>query len=53
MEKIDVAIIGGGVIGLAVAGEIAGSSKDIFIFENPQEKSEGKTWLKQSFWFQL
>lgn len=33
MDKIDVAIIGGGVIGLAVASAIARDEKDIFIFE--------------------
>ncbi|MFH1395093.1 MAG: NAD(P)/FAD-dependent oxidoreductase [Candidatus Omnitrophota bacterium] len=33
MDKIDVAIIGGGVVGLAVAASIAEKDKDIFIFE--------------------
>jgi L-2-hydroxyglutarate oxidase LhgO len=33
MEKIDVAIIGAGVIGLAVAAEIARQDRDIFIIE--------------------
>ena len=31
--KIDVAIIGAGVIGLAIAGEIAQRNKEVFIFE--------------------
>lgn len=33
MEKIDIAIIGGGVIGLASASEVARKSRDVFIFE--------------------
>ena len=33
MEKIDIAIIGGGVIGLAVASAVAGDDKDVFIIE--------------------
>ncbi|MEA3489872.1 MAG: NAD(P)/FAD-dependent oxidoreductase [Candidatus Omnitrophota bacterium] len=33
MEKIDITIIGGGVIGLAVAASIAGDDRDIYIFE--------------------
>ncbi len=33
MYKIDVAIIGGGVIGLAVASAVAGEKRDVFIFE--------------------
>ncbi|MFC1570253.1 NAD(P)/FAD-dependent oxidoreductase [Candidatus Omnitrophota bacterium] len=33
MEKIDIAIIGGGVVGLAVASELAREDRDIFIFE--------------------
>jgi len=33
MERIDIAIIGGGVIGLAVASAVAGRDKDVFIIE--------------------
>ena len=33
MDKIDVAIIGGGVIGLAVAAAVAGDDRDVFVFE--------------------
>ena len=33
MEKIDIAIIGGGVIGLAVASVLAREDKDVFILE--------------------
>lgn len=33
MEKIDIAIIGAGVIGLAVGREIANKDRDVFIFE--------------------
>jgi len=40
MEKIDIAIIGGGVIGLAIAAEVSGANKDVFIFE--KNKSFGQ-----------
>lgn len=40
MERIDIAIIGGGVIGLAVAAEVAAVDKDVFIFE--KNKSFGQ-----------
>ena len=33
MEKIDIAIIGGGVIGLAISAEVARDKRDAFIFE--------------------
>ncbi len=33
MEKIDIAIVGGGVIGLSVAAAVAGNGKDVYIFE--------------------
>ena len=33
MEKIDVAIIGAGVVGLALGREIANKEKNVFIFE--------------------
>ncbi len=33
MDKIDIAVIGGGVVGLAVASRVARSGRDVFIFE--------------------
>lgn len=33
MERIDIAVIGGGVIGLASASEVAEEKRDVFIFE--------------------
>ena len=40
MERIDIAIIGGGVIGLAVASAVASKDKDVFILE--RNKSFGQ-----------
>ncbi len=40
MEKIDVAIIGAGVVGLAIASQVAKEKREVYVFE--KHKGFGK-----------
>jgi len=41
MEKVDIIIIGAGVVGLAVAERLSGSGKDIFVIEKESSFGQG------------
>ena len=39
-EKINIAIIGGGIIGCCLAFELKKTEEDIYVFEKDKEKAE-------------